>query len=96
MSKMKRDNPQYSYFHTKTRMEERYDYKGLTVSEYKNMCTCCSNGVKINTEVTTKGEQYTYQMIFNGMEIIAVYQTWKQQISTVLPKIIFKKENSNV
>jgi hypothetical protein len=82
---MKRSNPMYSYLHTKQRMEERYNYKNLSEPEYKTMCLNCKNYTKLNTEVTPKGNQYTYWFKFKGMEVIAVYQDWKKQISTVLP-----------
>jgi len=88
--KSKRDNIQYSYLHTKQRMEERYGYKDLTLSEYKEMCKCCINGIKINAEFTTKGYQYTYLITFKSIKIVAVYHSWRKLISTVLPIQKFK------
>lgn len=88
---MKRSDPMYSYLHTKQRMEERYNYKNLTEFEYEMICKYCTEGIKINIESTKKGNQETYRMTFNGIEIIAVYQTWKEQVSTVLP--YWKKGN---
>lgn len=82
--KINRNAPKYSYIHTKERIEERYNYKGLTESEYKDMCINCLKGVKINSEITPKGNQDTYRMTFKDMEIVVVYQTWKEQVSTVL------------
>jgi len=82
--KTNKNDPKYSYIHTKKRLEERYGYKDLTEVEYQDMCIKCIQGEKINTEVTPKGNQDTYTMLFNQLEIIVVYQTWKNQISTVL------------
>ncbi len=90
---MKRSDPKYSYLHTKQRIKERYNFNGLTELEYKNMCNDCIEYKKINVEITPKGKQETYRMNFKNIEIIVVYQTWKKQISTILP---YWKENDEL
>jgi hypothetical protein len=82
---MKRSDPKYSYYHTKKRIKERYNINELTESEYKYLCDNCIKYKKINTEITPKGLQETYRMNLEFIEIIVVYQTWKKQVSTVLP-----------
>lgn len=82
--RINRNDPKYSYIHTKKRIAERYNYKGLTESEYRGICVNCLKGVKINSETTSRGNQDTYRMTFENIEIVVVYQTWKKQVSTVL------------
>lgn len=82
--KANRNYPKYSYIHTKKRIAERYNHKGLTESEYREICVNCLKGVKINSETTPRGNQDTYKMTFKNIEIVVVYQTWKKQVSTVL------------
>lgn len=83
--KTNRDHPDYSYLHTKQRMEERYGYEELTVREYKEMCENCTKGTKLKSEYTPMGYQYVYRFMFNDIDIIAVYSSWKKHITTVLP-----------
>lgn len=84
---MKRSDPQYSYYHTKERMEERYGYEDLSQFDYEDLCASCRGAFakELNIESTPKGLQFTYKIEFRTMVIIAVYQSWKKQVSTVLP-----------
>ena len=81
--KTNRNDPNYSFQHTKQRMKERYNLD-INEVEYKELCLNCIKGEKTHNESTPKGDQEIYKVMFKNIEIITVYQTWKKQVSTVL------------
>jgi len=81
----------YSYEHTKERMEERYNYKDLTIEEYRYLCKHCMEGTKLKSEfVPNRGYQYILRTRFKDMFIIVVYTSWERKVNTVLPYDHFK------
>lgn len=83
--KTNRESFEYSFNHTKQRMEERYGYSNLTIGEYKKMCKDCIGSEKLKKEFTPRGYQYVCKIRFKGMNVVAVYTSWKRHITTVLP-----------
>ena len=86
-----KDSLRNSYEHTRDRMEERYNYKGLTIDEYMYLCKHCIEGTKLVSEfIPKKGYRYILRTRFKNMFIIVFYTSWERKINTVLPYEHFK------
>ena len=81
---------EYSFNHTKLRLQERYGIDDLTVEQYNHMCKKIiqkRNAIKIETEYQDNDIQIIYDVEFVFIDPIRVVWSEKRQcITTVLKR----------
>ena len=87
--KTKKDRD-YSFNHTKLRLQERYNIDDLTMEQYNHMCQKIlnkQNAIEIETEYQDNDTQIIYDLEFMHRNPIRVVWSEKRQcITTVLKR----------